>query len=143
MLNTLIPTFDKDAEVIRAIATAGFTVCFNFTFKGPEHIHSEFPQEWSTEYERKSYYAMDPVLMWGMTHTGHKRWSEIQLPDVRKILKRGAEYGLNYGAVTSAKRERSRSFLSLARSDRELSNEEMDRATEIFQSWCDQMVNKS
>jgi len=137
MLDNLIPNFDSEADALREVARAGFTVCLNFSISGPEHVHSEYAQDWRQEYESKCYYAMDPVLMWGMTHTGTKRWSEIQLPDVRKVLTRGASFGLNYGAVVAVKKDRMRSFLTLARSDRELTDEEIAQVQITFERWCD------
>lgn len=137
MVKALIPNFENELKALREIGNAGFIIGFNMTFRGPEHMHTEYPAEWRVEYESKAYYAMDPVLMWAVGTTGQKRWSAIRLPDPRKVLMRGAAHGLKYGAVFAVKRDSGKSFLTIARNDRELTDAEMQHVGLKFGLWCD------
>ena len=143
MWKNLIPNFDSELEELRAIGPSGFIMAFNMTFRGPEFMHSEYPEAWRAEYEERNYFALDPVLGWALTRSGHKLWSEIGLLDVRKVLKRGEEHGLRYGAVFSAKRGRKRSFLTIARSDRELADSEIAHINAKFETWCELVTNRA
>ena len=65
------------------------------------------------------------------------RRSELKLPDPAKIFEKGKAFDLNYGAVFSHRAKRSRSFLSAARSDRELTDAELVEMNKIFKECVD------
>jgi LuxR family transcriptional regulator len=143
MLNSLIPNLENELKDLRSIASAGFVAAFNMSFRGPEFMHSEYPKEWQKEYEDQNYYAGDPVLIWSLAFSGHKRWSQIKEYDPRNILEKGRAFGLNYGGMFSVKKDRKRSFLSIARSDRELTDGELERVNAKFETWTDLVTNKA
>ncbi|WP_377513347.1 autoinducer binding domain-containing protein [Octadecabacter sp. R77987] len=143
MLNALIPNFEQELDDLREIGSAGFILAFNMSFRGPEYMHSEYPDEWREEYEDRNYFALDPVLAWTLVHSGSRRWSEVKLPDVRGVLKRAQAFGLIYGAVFSRKKKRKRSFLTVARSDRELNDTEILLLNDRFDRWCEIVTNKA
>ena len=143
MWQNLIPNFEEELADLRVIGPIGFILAFNMSFRGPEFMHSEYPGAWQAEYETRNYFVLDPVLGWALTKSGHKRWSEIGLLDIRKVFDRAAEHGLHYGAVFSAKKERKRSFLTIARSDRELADNEMAHVNAKFETWCELVTNRA
>lgn len=143
MLGKLIPNLEKGLEDLRLIGPSGFILAFNMTFRGPETMHSEYPDRWRAEYEDQNYFAFDPVLIWTLVHSGARRWSDIKLPDVRGVLKRGAAHGLKYGAVFSVKKQRKRSFLTISRPDRELTDGEMERVNAKFETWSELVTNRA
>lgn len=106
-------------------------------------MHSEYPRDWRAEYEERNYFAGDPVLVWTIAHSGVKRWSEITLPDVRGILKRAEKFDLRYGAVFSKKTSRKRSFLTVSRADRELTDIEMETLKVKFEIWVDLVTGRA
>lgn len=143
LLIRLIPNFDREAADLHDLAPSGFIIAFNMTFRGPEHMHSAYPEKWREEYEDRNYFAGDPVLTWALISSGCKRWSELIVPDVRKVMVRGASFGLKFGAVFSTKRGRKRSFLTMARSDREFTDNEIEQVNAKFQLWCDLVTNRA
>jgi LuxR family transcriptional regulator, quorum-sensing system regulator SdiA len=143
VFKSLIPNFDKELEDLRVIGPSGFILAFNMTFRGPEFMHSEYPEAWRAEYEERNYFALDPVLGWALVSSGYKRWSEVRLPDVRGVLKRGSAFGLKYGAVFSSKKDRKRSFLTIARGDRELTDNEVERINTKFGLWTELVTNRA
>jgi len=142
MLAQIIPDFDDGLATIREIAPAGFVLAFNINWSGPEHLHSEFPAAWKELYERKNYFVADPIFYWTLVSRGRKRWSEIALPDVAGVLNAAKEHGMHYGGVFSERRGGRRSFLTVARSDRELEEPEMVALSELFKSWTDVLTNR-
>jgi LuxR family transcriptional regulator, quorum-sensing system regulator SdiA len=143
LLSSLIPGFDNEVEELRTTGPAGFIIAFNMTFRGPEHMFSAYPGLWQKEYEERNYFVGDPVLTWALVTDGHKRWSEIKLPDLRHIMTRGASFGLKYGVVFSVKKGRKRSFLTIARNDRELTDNEIGRLNAKFELWCELVTNRA
>ncbi len=136
MLAQLLPDYEDGLADLRQVGTSGFTLAFNVSMLGPEHLHSEFPQAWQDEYKTRNYFAGDPIFLWAAGTQGFKRWSEIRLPDIRGIMKSAAEHGLKYGVVVSLKKHKKRSFLTAARHDRELTDDEIILVQQRFMSWC-------
>lgn len=63
MLSNLIPNYDQEMERLREWAPSGFILAFNLTFRGPEHLHSEYPDAWRRLYEERNYFFVDPTLV--------------------------------------------------------------------------------
>jgi LuxR family transcriptional regulator, quorum-sensing system regulator SdiA len=139
-LSSMIPNYDKEIERLMAVATSGFVLAFNVTFRGPEHLHQAYPPAWVEQYQKRNYVFLDPVTFWGFSNQGELRWSAIRLPDLRGIMVEARSFGLRYGAVFSRKRGDKRSLLSVARSDRELTDTEIEVLAAKFDSWVDMVI---
>ena len=142
MLSNLIPNYNTEIEKLRQWAPSGFILAFNLTFRGPEHLHSGYPDAWRRLYEHRNYFFTDPILVWTVANSGNRRWSEIRLPDIRGVLTEARKFDLNYGAVFSRKSNYKRSFLTLSRPDREFSDTEMEVIGEKFDAWVDMVVGR-
>ena len=142
MLEKMIPDFDAEIEELSAIAPAGYVMAFNCTVYGPEYVRSGYPAAWQAEYEENDYHMGDPILMWALTCSGVKRWSDINVPDIRGVMRRASSAGLRYGAALSVKNGRKRSILTVARADREIEDQELDRLAAKFELWCDLATNR-
>lgn len=137
MLSNLIPNYEAEMAWLEQYAPSGYVLAFNMTYRGPEHLENTYPKVWTEIYMRKNYVFLDPVNLWTFSGSGHRRWSEISIPDVRGVLKEAKKYGLIYGAIFSQMRGFRRSLLSVARADRELTDPEIDVIDAKFQSWTD------
>ena len=142
MLSNLIPNYDAEMEKLRHWGPSGFILAFNLTFRGPEHLHSEYPSAWRNIYEQRNYFFTDPILVWAVSKSGHRRWSEITLPDIRGVMRESRVFNLNYGAVFSKKSDHKRSFLTISRDDREFTDTELEIIGEKFAVWIDIVVGK-
>lgn len=141
-LDNVIPTFEEDRAVLADIADMGFAVALDIHWNGPLYSHNEYPEAWAKLYFDKNFFVLDPLFYWTVVKTGHIRWSEVTLPDPRGVLKKAAEHGLKYGCTFSQKESNRRHLLSLARSDRELSDEEVEIGAKIFDKWVAASINK-
>jgi LuxR family transcriptional regulator len=121
---TGIAPLDNIIPMLRLLAPQGFAFVFNMGLRGPEFVHSEFPVEWQREYEAKNYIWADPVLLWSMQHRGDTRWSEINTLDLRGVMPAAKKFQLKHGAIF-CRGPIKKSVLSLARADREFTDEEM------------------
>jgi LuxR family transcriptional regulator len=129
-----IPALDGALPSLRLLGPSGFILAFNISFRGPEYFHSEYPEPWQEEYERGSYAYFDPIVLWSLTNIGDRRWSEVTLPDLRGVMQAARAHALNFGAVFARARRGKKSILTLARSDRECSDEEMAFLSATFES---------
>jgi LuxR family transcriptional regulator, quorum-sensing system regulator SdiA len=139
-LSSMIPNYEREIERLMGIATSGFVLAFNVTFRGPEHLHQAYPPDWVEQYQRRNYVFLDPITFWGFSNQGELRWSAVRVPDLRGIMIEAKAYGLRYGAVFSRKRGDKRSLLSVARADRELTDTEIEVLASKFDSWVDMVV---
>jgi len=139
-LHRIIPDFDRQHAVFCELAPSGYTIAINFRNVTPEFYFTNLPDEWVEEYTGKSYALLDPVIQFTAFFQGTKRWSEItslKLPVINHhIYERAKCYNLDFG-VAIVKRSRTggrrKHLLSLARGDRELTNEEIVLAGATFE----------
>lgn len=113
------------------VAPAGFYVAVRLGFYSPEEMLNEFPADWVDHYTIHGLALHDPLMRWIHSGRGAQRWSELDLPDPLRVMQAYADFGMPYGAAicVAADEERPRrTFGFFARSDRELTDEEMSRA---------------
>lgn len=122
---------DEELPGIGAIATAGYFLGLRIRGASPMMAFHTYPQPWIDEYTGNGYLLRDPVTTWAMTVGGTVRWSSPLLPDPFRIFRKAAAHGLNYGASVARGRVGSLTLCSLARSDRELTDDEIARVDEI------------
>ena len=144
MLSDLIPNFDQELEVLNAVAPAGWIIGLNYRLSGPEHLINGYPEEWRDEYEGRNYMIGDPVLLWVMSHDdGHIRWSAIKMPDLRGVMRAAKRHKINHGVSFTRRIGRKRSFLSLAHTSREFTDEEIGLYRLKFHLWVDLVHNRA
>lgn len=136
MISAAFTPFLADVE---AIGTAGYSMVVNGRLLGPEHFETTYPDSWQARYEKLGWIALDPVLNWAFRGPGgDERWSEIVVGSIgaKRFMKAAREAGLCYGGIFVRNIGTGTSFISVARSDRELSAAEMVKmstiATEFF-----------
>jgi LuxR family transcriptional regulator len=118
-------------EKLDRLAPMGYTVGLHIRFATPLIYKSSYPAAWVEHYNSHSYYLRDPLVFWGVGVEGTTRWSAIPLPDPFGVMKKAANHGLNYGAVSSYGPITSRSIVGISRSDREFTDEEMGQLKEV------------
>jgi len=143
VLNHLIPNYDLEIEHLRELGTSGFFLGFGINLSGADYMQIEYPDAWQRIYEENNYYVADPVVMWVFSRSGSTRWSDINLPDIRKVMARARDYGMAYGAAFSRRSGLRRSFLTVARPDRELTDAEIDLLSTKFDSWVNIIMDRA
>lgn len=131
--------FETHLADVEAIGSAGYSMVVNGRLLGPEHFQTTYPDSWQERYEKLNWIALDPVLNWAFRGPGgDERWSDIVVGSIgaKRFMKAAKEVGLCYGAIFVRNIGTGTSFISVARSDRELSAAEMVKmstiATEFF-----------
>ena len=134
MFMTVIPDYENEIRLLERTGNAGFILGFGLKLARPQYLLNRYPPEWVAIYEDNGYYFGDPLVYWSVAVSGHRRWSDIKL-DPREVLPQAAKFGLKYGATMSTKVGRNRSFLSIARNDRELTDDEIDLLVRKLDLW--------
>lgn len=125
---------ELQTERLAGMAPAGFFFALHIRFAMPLLNHQTYPKGWTDRYTEEAYALRDPIIAWGFSETGTKRWSEIQIPDPFDILGQAREFGMIYGLAVSCGPMQSRTIASASRSDREFTDSEIeDFAKMIYQ----------
>jgi LuxR family transcriptional regulator len=146
LIERLVPGFAEWSDRVREIAPAGYTLALNIRFLHPEIVHSTYPEEWVDYYLKNDFAVRDPILLWTSYNSGNSRWSDIGLPAkvpfARRVLELAADHGLRFGAifvVRNSEAQNRKCFLSVGRSDRELTDEEIAKVGVLFREMLDRM----
>lgn len=134
---SVIPDFHTYTARIERIATSGYFLGLGIRDARAEFMLNRYPAEWRMQYDREALLYGDPAATWVVSQTRSVRWSEMNLPDPRNVMRRAAAHGMRFGATLVAHAERRRSFLSVARPDRELTDPEMDELQGLLQQMAD------
>lgn len=146
MLHNDILGYAGAREKLVEIGSAGFTLVFNYTALRPEHMDNTFPQSWQDSYVRRGVFMHDPIFQWIIEHAepgGAIRWSAVDRPDPKGILRAASAHGMRYGVSATKLVNNAHSFISVARSDRELTDAEMSWVCSTFFFWVDLLYNRA
>jgi LuxR family transcriptional regulator len=117
-----------DERVFKRLAPAGYYIALRVGFILPLSERNTMPQAWIDRYTRRGYLVHDPAIRWVYGNTGAIRWSAIDLPDPRGVLREAAQYGMRFGVAVCCPPVADagqRSFATFGRSDREFSDAEI------------------
>lgn len=131
----LFDDYDAWKKKALELSPSGYRLGLNHSLRdGAKYYDDTYHPKWIELYESLEMEDKDPITLWAMSRTGTKRWSEIQRPALPTIAERNAaaaimqhaiKYGLQFGAVISTSINSKRSVLSVARNDREFTDEEL------------------
>ena len=123
---------EHECAELKRLAPAGYHIALHIKDTTPLHRLLDYPASWVAHYTAQAYGLRDPVVAWALSEVGSVRWSAITLPDPLDILGQAGAHGLVYGATVSTGPLDARTIGSLARSDRELTDQELARAEVII-----------
>ncbi|WP_027234431.1 helix-turn-helix transcriptional regulator [Leisingera caerulea] len=134
-----IEDFEKIESELHEIGPTGYALVLHGHAWKTKFFYTTYPDEWIAIYDQNNLVTVDPVFLWALGNVGVTRWSEM---GVRKtvaadyVMTRASDHGLSFGASAAAKSKHlnnKKCMLSLAREDRELTDEELCRLQEILE----------
>lgn len=150
MLSNIVDNHVELAARLGEIAPSGYTIALNLHHVTAEFFHSTYPSAWLSAYQSRRYLVIDPAIVWISLNTGSARWSELHTvaptPLVTRLFSESAKHGLIFGAVSSARGQGgtgAKSYLTAARSDRELTDPELEELEKILESLSGAMDGQS
>ena len=133
---------EHECAELKRLAPAGYHIALHIKDTTPLHRLLDYPTSWVAHYTAQAYGLRDPVVAWALSEIGSVRWSAITLPDPLDILGQAGAHGLVYGATVSTGPLDARTIGSLARSDRELTDQELARAEVIITQLHQRLIAK-
>ena len=130
--------FDNDLAKLDEFAEAGYFLALHIRFTSPIMFFQTYQQDWQDHYTRNGYVLRDPVTAWCFVTTGTTRWSNPKIPDPFGIFEEAKSFGLNFGCSVSHGPILSRTVASVARSDREFTDEEISAIAKIVRDLHEQ-----
>ena len=117
---------------LSSLGDMGFHASSHIRIASSMQSWNTFSPEWTRHYIENVYMLRDPSVFWGFSNLGVTRWSENPIPDPSGIFKSAADFGMRFGATASYGDVKSRSILSISRSDREFTDQELQEALMIL-----------
>jgi LuxR family transcriptional regulator len=118
-------SFEHECAELKQLAPVGYDIALHIKDTAPLHRLLDYRDSWVAHYRAQVYGLRDPVVARALSEVGSLRWSAITLPDPFDILGQARAHGLAYGATVSNGPLNARTIGSVARSDREFSDEEL------------------
>ena len=115
--------------LFESIAPAGFYVAVRLGFMSPEEEINTFRPDWIDFYTSRGLALHDPLMRWIYSNCGAARWSALNTEDALGIMAFYSGSGMHYGAVVCVSSDEARprrTFGYFSRSDRELSQSELE-----------------
>ncbi|MBJ3764473.1 autoinducer binding domain-containing protein [Maribius pontilimi] len=125
--------FDAELKKLNEHAQAGYFLALHIRFTSPLMFFQTYSPEWTKQYTERGYVLRDPMTAWAFASTGATRWSNRKIPDPFRIFAEAKKFGLKYGVTVSTGPITSRTVCSVARSDRELTDAEIEDITGLIQ----------
>lgn len=123
---------ELELDRLAKFAPTGYYVALHIRFAAPTLFFQSYPEEWSDHYTEQGYALRDPIVAWGFCQEGYSRWSEIDIPDPFNILGQAADHGLKHGVSVACGPIKSRTIASVAREDREFTDEEIQQISQVI-----------
>lgn len=117
--------FDSELRKLDKYAHAGYFLALHIRFTSPLMLFQTYDKKWTEVYTERGYVLRDPMTAFAFSRSGSTRWSNPRIPDPFGIFEEAKAYGLKYGVTISIGPIMSRTVCSVARSDREFTDEEI------------------
>lgn len=118
---------DRMAQLIaqlRASCDSGFALAIHIRYTRPSLLYRSYSQEWIERYSEKGYMLFDPVVRWGLTHSGGIDWPDLAAEDPEGVLADARAHGLLHGWTYATGPANSRTISGLTRSSGPFSDAE-------------------
>lgn len=126
-----MPVLDPILQSLSFLAPAGYFIGLHIRYASPLMQFSNYNQDWLDHYTEKAYALRDPTIAWGFSTEGACRWSEISIPDPFGLFEEAKSFGLTFGLTVSCGPVRSRTISSFARADRDFTDSEIEKISEL------------
>lgn len=100
------------------LCDSGFALAIHIRLTAPTLLYQTYAQAWADHYSIRGYMLSDPVVRWGLTHTGRVAWDTLTGEDPEGVIPAAVSFGLKHGWTYAVGPITSRTIAGLTRSDR-------------------------
>ncbi|MGV8987896.1 MAG: autoinducer binding domain-containing protein [Cypionkella sp.] len=108
----------KHLTKLGQLCNSGFALAIHIRMTAPTLLYQTYTPAWAEHYSVKGYMLSDPVVRWGLTHSGRVWWSDLTGEDPEGVIPAAISFGLTHGWTYSVGPANSRTIAGLTRSDR-------------------------
>ncbi len=103
---------------LHALCASGYALAIHIRLTAPTLLYQTYAQAWAEHYSVKGYMLSDPVVRWGLTHTGRVIWADLVDQDPEGVIAAAVSFGLTHGWTYATGPAGSRTIAGLTRPDR-------------------------
>ena len=107
------------------LCNTGFALAIHIRLTAPAILYQTYRAEWGDYYSMKGFMLSDPVVVWGLTHTGRVVWSDLAGVDTEGVIAAAVSFGLTNGWTYATVTDNSRTIAGVTRSGRAHTDEEV------------------
>ena len=101
---------------LRGYCDTGFALAIHIRYTRPSLLYRTYAQSWIDHYSEKGFMLTDPVVHWGLMHTGAVDWADLVPQDEAGVIADAAAHGLFNGLTHGVGPANSRTISGLTRS---------------------------
>ena len=124
-ISPLTAKMSKHLSRLSALCDSGFALAVRIRYTRPTLLYRTYAQDWIDTYTEKGFMLSDPVVHWGLSHTGVALWTELANNDPDGVLASALAHGLFNGVTYSTGSETSRTISGLTRSTHAFTGDEL------------------
>jgi LuxR family transcriptional regulator len=84
-------------ETLRELCDSGCALAIHIRYTRPSLLYRSYNQTWIDHYSERGFMMTDPVVHWGLTHTGSINWADLAPDDTEGVLTAALAHGLHNG----------------------------------------------
>ncbi len=113
------------------LCDTGYALAIHIRLTAPTLLYQTYSQAWAEHYSIKGYMLSDPVVRWGLTHTGQVTWASLTGEDPEGVIASASSFGLTHGWTYATGAANTRTIAGMTRSARAHTDAEVIEIKEI------------
>ena len=101
---------------LTALCDRGFALAIHIRYTRPTLLYQTYSRDWADHYSEKGYMLSDPVVHWGLSHTGIVQWNTLTDQDPEGVMAAAVSFGLTNGWTYATGPASTRTIAGLTRS---------------------------
>ncbi len=101
---------------LSAVCDTGFALAVRIHYTRPSLLFRTYNQAWIDHYSERGFMLSDPVVHWGLTHTGTMHWTALANQDQEGVIASAEAHGLHNGWTYAVGPSTSRTIAGLTKS---------------------------
>ncbi|WP_235815650.1 autoinducer binding domain-containing protein [Cypionkella psychrotolerans] len=116
---------------LRALCDSGFALAIHIRYTRPSILYRTYDQAWIEHYSERGFMLSDPVVHWGLTHTGAVNWADLADQDPQGVIRDALAHGLHNGCTYAVGPQTSRTIAGVTKTGPEFTAAERAEIAQI------------
>lgn len=116
---------------LRAICDSGYALAIHIRYTRPSLLYRSYDQAWIDHYSERGFMLTDPVVHWGLTHTGAINWADLSKDDTEGVLTDALAHGLFNGWTYATGPATARTIAGLTKTGADFTAAERSKIAQI------------